>query len=106
MQTITAHYKFYDDTEYSQYYVEVDNPVQNQRIYLRLEGQDFQKLRRYTIYLQADNEHTEGIAAQSQLLDVTMPGNIKESLTLISNIMPQLTCSRFKLVCLESFAIL
>ena len=75
-QTITVYYKRTSDEEYSQYATDFVNPQQDTIYELRLSGSDFQSGGSYEIYLQADNDHIDGEASQSQPIIVTMPGNI------------------------------
>ena len=75
-QSITTHYRRTGDADYSQYETDFVDPQQDREYELRLSGSDFQSGGSYEIYLQADNDHTDGEASQSQTITVTMPGNI------------------------------
>ena len=75
-QTITSHYRRIDDEDFRQYEIEFYDPEQYRVYELRFSGSDFQSGGSYEIYLQADNDHTDGEASQSQTITVTMPGNI------------------------------
>ena len=75
-QTITAHYRRTGDEDYSQYETEFVDPRQDTIYELRLSGSDFQSGESYEIYLLADNDHTDGEASQSDIITVSMPGNL------------------------------
>ena len=75
-QTITSHYRRIGDEDFRQYEIEFFDPEQDRVYELRFSGSDFQSGRSYEIYLRADNDHANGEASESDIITVSMPGNI------------------------------